>query len=187
MRGSSRMLGALAAGALALGGCQTVAENLTERVTGAEDVQFNEDGSFSIDTGDGSASFDADGEGGGTITFEDEDGSGQITTGQQIPDNYAIALPSGGTVVTSLDGSQDGQIFQSVLIQYPNSDAAFVEALCDAIEADGWTETSRSTTSSSDGSSFIICAYERGELSAAIQGSLSGGELHVQSIVQSTG
>lgn len=165
---------------IVLGACsgedlaERVVENQLEAESG-EDVDIDiDDGDFSVRTEEGEITFDADDDGGvsvsgssedgefsiesddGETVFESEDGSATVSSSGDVPEGFpsSVPLPSGLTILVSqavdMDGEQNYIISGSV-----DDDAAQVaRTYIDQLEAAGFEQIQLTETS---GAVFFGC------------------------------
>lgn len=138
IRHAAVLIPILALGLTACGAAQeAVSERLVEEAVGGDvDLEFDEDGQVA--------------------SIETEDGSLEIVSGGEVPDEWPADVPTfdGGELVTSYAATSDGQTVVSV-DYITDSDANEVMAgLTTAYESAGFTTTSESTMG--DGSGGLL-------------------------------
>ena len=153
-----QIVGIVTAAVLAtvLAACGTASETIAER---AFESEGDGDVDVEVDEGDGSVS----------VEFEDEDGGGSATFGGgEIPDDFPIPVPGGGTIIQVVELG-DGA--QSVSLQYGTGD--FDRISDEFIEYfEGFSDTQTTTGTGED--PFLNLLSAEGGVSVSVVGSPEG-------------
>lgn len=144
------LAGFLTFGAAACGG-DTVAEKLTEKALeassgGDADIDLG-DGTFSVETDEGSFSVDEDGK----VQIDSEDGSFSSSSSSELPDDFPdVPLPDGDLQVSSVTETPEGTNYSASFVVDDDPADVFNELIA-AYEDDGYEVEGKSETNSSDG------------------------------------
>lgn len=198
MKTTTRRFGAIAAGtlfALSLAGCGKLAEEAFEQAveneTG-EDVEIDfdsDDGSFTIEGENGeefSLDIDDNGEA-ATMSGTDEDGNTfEMSTGQEVPDEWPDDVPTPpGSVISATVISDNGEQMLSIAAEVPDAERAF-EGYVEQLKSIGFTTESTSSFES-DGGSSSFALLNRDNSSVQVSSTTDGGDTHTLVVALQTG
>ena len=189
MKITTRRFGAAAAGTLltlSLAGCGKLAEEALEQAVeneSGEDVEIDfdaDDGTFRIEGENGeefSLDIDENGEA-STMSGTDEDGNTfEMSTGQEIPDEWPDDIPTPpGSVISATVISENGEQMLSVAAEVPDAERAF-EGYVEQMKSVGFTTESTSSFES-DGGSSSFALMTRDNLSVQVNSTTDGSDTH---------
>ena len=114
---------------------------------------------------------DSDEDGGFTMNIDEEDGTGQVSLGGGLPDDFPFPLPAEYEVGTSMEFEQDGGTFYSAVIHAGPDELNDLAAMYEAWLEDEGFEISKSEIQG-DGTSMIFLMGQRDDAQADISMSL---------------
>ena len=116
-------------------------------------------------------SIDSEEDGGFTMNIDDEDGTGQVSLGGGLPDDFPFPLPAAYEVGTSMELEQDGGKFYSAVIHTGPEEFDDLAAMYEGWLEDEGFEISKSEIQG-DGTSVIFLRGQRDDVGADISMSL---------------
>lgn len=114
---------------------------------------------------------DSEDDGGFTMTIDEEDGTGQVSLGGGLPEDFPFPLPAEYEVGTSMELEQDGGVFYSAVIHADPDEFGDLATMYETWLEDEGFEVNKSEISSGETSAIFLMG-QRDDVAADISMSL---------------